>query len=142
MPAHDAGLTILPKKKKKTLKVTKLTSCMNFRMIQAVIKCFERSTVERIEENSKVSRCLFIRCKYGHCEMRNKKLINRRNDITQGWQFCSPLISHWKRKRKKKKDKKLSQHGVFVVGHPAKFYPRRTGLNFVERTDHVAVLVV
>ena len=23
---------------------------MNFRMIQAVIKCFERSTVERIEE--------------------------------------------------------------------------------------------
>ena len=141
MPAHDAGLTILPKKKKKTLKVTKLTSCMNFRMIQAMIKCFERSTVERIEENSNVSRCLFIRCKYGHCEMRNKKLINRRNDITQGWQFCSPLISPWKRKGKKRK-KKLSQHGVFVVVHPAKYYPRRTGLNFVERTDHVAVLVV
>ena len=37
--------------------------------------------------------------------------------------------------------KKLSQHGVFVVGHPAKYYPRRTGLNFVERTDHVAVFV-
>ena len=31
---------------------------------------------------------------------------------------------------------------VFVVGHPAKYYPRRTGLNFVERADHVAVLVV
>ena len=42
MPAHDAGLTLLAKKKKKTLKVTKLTSCMNFRMIQAVIKCFEK----------------------------------------------------------------------------------------------------
>ena len=29
--------------------------------------------------------------KYGHGEMRNKKLINRRNDITQGWaQFYSP----------------------------------------------------
>ena len=45
------GLTILdrlPKKKTNTLKVTKLTSCMDFRMIQAVIKCFERSTVERI----------------------------------------------------------------------------------------------
>ena len=27
---------------------------------------------------------------------------------------------------------------VFVVGHPTKYYPRRTGLNFVERTDHVA----
>ena len=141
MPAHDAGLTILPKKKKKTLKVTKLTSCRNFRMIQAVIKCFERSTVERIEENSNVFRCLFIRCKYGHCEMRNKKLINRRNDITQGWQFCSPLMSPWKRKGNKRK-KSYHNTGLFVVGHPAKYYPRRTGLNFVERTDHVAVLVV
>ena len=43
---------------------------------------------------------------------------------------------------KKKRKKELSQHGVFVVGHPAKYYPRQTGLNFVERTDHVAVLVV
>ena len=34
---------------------------MNFQMIQAVIKCFERSTVERIEENSNdVSVALFI----------------------------------------------------------------------------------
>ena len=33
---------------------------MNFRMIQAVIKCFERSTIERIEKNSNdVSLCLF-----------------------------------------------------------------------------------
>ena len=49
VPSHK-GLTILiAEKKKKTLKVTKLTSCMNFRMIQVVIKCFERSTVERIE---------------------------------------------------------------------------------------------
>ena len=42
-PAHT-GLTILdrlPKRKKKTLKATKLTSCMNFRMIQTVIKCIE-----------------------------------------------------------------------------------------------------
>ena len=102
---------------------------MNFRMIKAVIKCFERSTVERIEENSNVSRCLFIRCKYGHCEMRNEKFINRRNDITQGWQFCSPLMSPWKRKGKKKYKKKLSQHGEFVVGHPAKYYPRQTGFS-------------
>ena len=59
------GLTILdrlPKMKKNTLKVTKLRSCMSFRMIQAVIKCFERSTVERIEANSNdLSRCLFMR---------------------------------------------------------------------------------
>ena len=45
-------------------------------------------------------------------------------------------------KEGEKKKKKFSQHGVFVVGHPAEYYPRRTGLNFVERTDHVAVLAV
>ena len=64
-PADTGFITILdrlPIKKKNTLEVTKLTSCMNFRMIQAVIKCFERSTVERIEENwNDLSRCLFIR---------------------------------------------------------------------------------
>ena len=54
--------TRLPKKRKKTPKVTKLTRFMNFRVIQAVIKCFERSTVKRIEENSnEVCRCLFTR---------------------------------------------------------------------------------
>ena len=73
---------------------------MYFLMIQAMIKCFERSTVERIEENSNdMSPALFIYMilpinthKYGHGEMRNKKLVNRRNDIiiTGGWQFCSP----------------------------------------------------
>ena len=61
--SSNYGLTILdrlPKKKKNTLKVTKLTSCMNFRMIQAILKCFGRSTVERIEENSNdLSRFLF-----------------------------------------------------------------------------------
>ena len=45
-------------------------------------------------------------------------------------------------KEGEKNRKKITQHGVFVVGHPAKYYPRRTGLNFVEQTDHVAVLVV
>ena len=86
-PDHT-GLTILdrlPKKEKNTLKVTKLPSCMNFRMIQAVIKCFERSTVERIEENTNdLPRCFTytydIKCKYinahkyGHGKMRNKKV--------------------------------------------------------------------
>ena len=41
------------------------------------------------------------------------------------------LISPWKRKGKKEK-KKLLQHRVFVFGHPSKYYPRPTGLNFVE----------
>ena len=48
-------MTLTGRNKKKTLKVSKLTSCMNFRMIQAVIKCFERSAVETIEENSNVA---------------------------------------------------------------------------------------
>ena len=56
------AMTLTGKNKKKTLKVSKLTIGMNFRMIQAVIKCFERSAVERIEENSNdVSGCLLIR---------------------------------------------------------------------------------
>ena len=29
------------------MKVTKLTSCMNFRMVQAVIKCFEKDQQSR-----------------------------------------------------------------------------------------------
>ena len=54
-------------------------------MIQAMIKSFERSTVERIEENSNdVFPALFIYTimpinthENGHSEMRNKKLVNR-----------------------------------------------------------------
>ena len=66
MPSYRFNHTRLPPPPtppKKTLNVTKLTSCMNFRVIHTVIKCFERSTVGRIEENSNdVSRhCLFIR---------------------------------------------------------------------------------
>ena len=51
------------------------------------------------------------------------------------------LINHLG-KGKRKKEKKLLQHRVFAVGHPAKYQPHATGLNFVERTKHVAVLVV
>ena len=61
-------MTLTGKNKTKTLKVSRLhlTSCMNFRMIQAVIKSFERSAVGRIEENSNdvyddVNKCTQIR---------------------------------------------------------------------------------
>ena len=110
-------------------------------MIQAIIKCFERSTVERIEEENSndVSRCLFIP-KVGHGEMRNKKLkIEKKRDYTR-MAVLQSLISPWKRKGEKRK-KKLLQHGVFVFGHPSKYYPHPTGLNFIERTKHVADLV-
>ena len=71
--------------------------------------------------------------------MRNKRLIKRRNDITQGWQFCSPIALE---KEGEKEKKTVLQHAVFVLGHPSKYYSRSTGLNLVERTKHVAVLVV
>ena len=38
--------------------------------------------------------------------------------------FLQSFNTPWKRKGKKK-EKKLSQHGVLVEGHPAKYYPRR-----------------
>ena len=50
--------------------------------------------------------------------MRNKKLINRRNDITQVWQFCSPKISPCKRKEKKGK-KNYNTGYSYLVTHPS-----------------------
>ena len=45
-------------------------------------------------------------------------------------------------KEGEKKKTMLLQDGVFVFGHPSKYELRRTGLNFVERTEHIAVPVV
>ena len=50
--------------------------------------------------------------------MRNKKLIKRRNDITQGWQFCSPIALE---KEEEKGKKTVLRHAVFVLGHPSKY---------------------
>ena len=44
--------------------------------------------------------------------------------------------------KEREKKEKFLQHGLFVFGHPPKYYPRRTGLNFGEQTKHVAVFVV
>ena len=46
--------------------------------------------------------------KYGYSEFWNKKLIKRRNNITQGWQFCS--LKYRLVKRKGKKGKKNYYH--------------------------------
>ena len=96
-------------------------------MIQGVIKCFERSTVERIKENSNdVSRCLIIRLcstkinthKYGHGEMRNKKLINKRNDITQDGSF--PVLNIALEKEGEKRKKSYYNTGyLYLVTHPS-----------------------
>ena len=57
---------------------------MNFLMIPAVIKCFERHIPLFIYRTMQGNTH-----KYGHGEERNKTLIKRRNDITKGGQFCS-----------------------------------------------------
>ena len=38
-------------------------------------------------------------------------MTNRRNDITQGWQFCSPP---WKRKGKKRKKNVITRRGIRI----------------------------
>jgi len=43
---------------------------------------------------------------YGNGETRNKKLIKRRNDITQGWQFCSVNVPLGKEGGKRKGEKR------------------------------------
>ena len=58
--------------------------------------------------------------------MRNKKLINRGNDMTQEWQFCSP----------KKKEKVITTRGIRI------WSPIQVICNFLKRTKHVAVLAV
>ena len=74
--------------------------------------------------------------------MRNKKLINRKKTTLHKDGSSALLNIALEKEGKKKEKKKLLQHGVFVFGHPSKYYLRRTGLNFVEQTKHVAVLVV
>ena len=69
--------------------------------------------------------------------MRNKKLINRRNDIAQGWQFCSPS---WKRKGKKE-IKSYYNTGIRIWS-PIQILTLRNRAYFDERTKYVAVLVV
>ena len=44
--------------------------------------------------------------------MRNKKLINRRNDITQGWQFCSPIALE--KEGEKRKKKRITTRGTRI----------------------------
>ena len=80
----------------------------------AVFKICDQRSVN-VSSNA-VCKCQ-IPHKYGHGEMRNKKLTNRRNDITQGWQFCSPP---WKRKGKKRKKCYYKTGYSYSVTHPSR----------------------
>ena len=76
--------------------------------------------------------------------MTKKLMINtcRRNNITQCWSSAGFNIASKRDGGKKEKTKNLLQHGVFLFGHPSKYYPLRTGLNIFDRTSRGTVLVV
>ena len=44
--------------------------------------------------------------------MRNKKEVNRRNDIAQGWQFCSPVALE--KEGEKRKKKRITTRGIRI----------------------------
>jgi len=50
--------------------------------------------------------------------MRNKKLIKRRNDITQGWQFCRLKYRLGKRKGEKRGKKQIITTGGIRIWSP------------------------
>ena len=86
-------------------------------MIQAIIKCFERSTVERIEENSNdVSSGvqLYVH-KFGHGEMRNKKVENRKKKTALHKNGSSALLNiALEKEGKKKKKKVITTRGIRI----------------------------
>ena len=101
--------------------------------MQAIIKCFERSTVERIEEENSndVSRCLFIR-KFGHGEMRNKKLKIEKNEITQESALLNIALE--KEGEKKKKKRYYNTGYSYFVTHPSTI-PAQQDLTLLSRRN-------
>jgi len=57
-------------------------------------------------------------------------IIRKKKTLHKTWGSAVTNIA-LEREKKKRKEKKLLQHGVFVFGNPSKQEPRRTGLNFV-----------
>ena len=66
--------------------------------------------------------------------MRNKKLINRRNAITQGWQFCSPQHRLGKGREKKRKKSYCNTGYSYLVTHPSTNFTEQ-GLTLLNRRN-------
>ena len=49
--------------------------------------------------------------------MRYKKLMNRRNDFTQGWQFCFNIALE--KEREKEKKSYYNTGNLYLVTHPS-----------------------
>ena len=111
-----------------------------------MIKCFERSTVQRIEDNSNevcdnANKYTEIRrntamAKRGTKSWEREETILRKDDSSAG------LISPWKKEGKKGKKTNYYYTGDSnLVNHPCS-KPRRARLNFVERAKHVPCGIV
>ena len=78
--------------------------------------------------------------KYGHGKLRNKKLIKRRNDVTQGWQALSIALEKGRDKKGEKTNYYYTGDSSLVTQPSTK--PAEQGLNFVERAKHVPCGIV
>ena len=126
MPAHTGSTILDCRKRKRRPEGHKIDELYEFSNDSTVIKCFERSTVERIEENSNdLSRCLFIRYKhntkiYGHRKMGNKKLINRKKTTIHKDGSSALLNIALEMEGKKKRKKFYYTKGYsYLVTHPS-----------------------
>ena len=68
--------------------------------------------------------------------MRNKKLIKRRNDITQGWQFCSPIALE--KEGKKEKKPYYNTRYSYLVTHPSTKASEQ-GLTLLNEISNIAI---
>ena len=104
-------------------------------MIQAIIKCFERSTVER--NSNDVSSCLFIRLCTKIRPWRNEeqKVENRKRRHYKRMAVLHSLISPWKRKGKKRKKNSYYNTGYsYLVTHPSTI-PAQQDLTLLSRRN-------
>ena len=114
---------------------------MNFRIIQAIIKCFERSTVERIEENSNdVSSGvqLYVH-KFRPWRNEEQKVENRKKRHYTRMAVLHSLISPWKRKGKKRKKSYYNTGYSYLVTHPSTI-PAQQDLTLLSRRNMLLTL--
>ena len=80
--------------------------------------------------------------KYGHGETRNKKLIKRRNDITQGWSSAGFNIALEKGREKKGKKKQIITTRGIRIWSPIQAVAPPSRAYFVEQAKHVPCGIV
>ena len=141
MPAHT-GLTILDcrKRNRRHWMSQNWRAVWIFEWFKPLFnKCFERSTVERIEENSNdVSSCFFLYDyvhKFGHGEMRNKKLkIEKKTTLHKNGSSALLNIALEKEGEEKKKKSYYNTGYSYLVTHPSTI-PAQQDLTLLSRRN-------